>query len=85
MQMGMRTHDSGQARHYRVCITTGEEKMMHTRRRFKLLMADAGKSPYTQREIELSRGEHTVVVVMGNSLHQALAVPAPASVTFTVK
>lgn len=51
----------------------------------KATFVHAGKAPYTKREIELSPGEHTVTVVMGNSLHQALANPAPASVTFTVK
>ncbi len=51
----------------------------------KTAFVHAGKAPYAQREIELGPGRHTVTVVMGNSLHQALANPAPASVTFTVK
>ena len=51
----------------------------------KASFVHAGKAPYTQREIELGPGQHTITVVMGNSLHQALAVPVPASVTFTVK
>jgi hypothetical protein len=51
----------------------------------KATFVHAGKAPYAQRKLELSPGEHTVTVVMGNSLHQALANPAPASVTFTVK
>jgi hypothetical protein len=44
----------------------------------------AGKAPFTSREIELAPGQHTVTVVMGNSVHQVLAEPAPVSVTFTV-
>lgn len=51
----------------------------------KTTYVHAGKAPYGSREIELAPGQHTITVVMGNSAHQALASPAPVSVTFTVK
>lgn len=45
----------------------------------------AGKAPFTTREIELTSGTHTLTVVMGDSVHRVLAVPAPVSITFTVQ
>jgi len=51
----------------------------------KATFIHAGKAPYTTRELELTPGEHTVTVVMGNSAHQVLAAPAPVSVTFKVQ
>ena len=45
----------------------------------------AGKTPYTNREVDLTPGQHTITVVAANAAHQALAVPAPVSVSFTVK
>lgn len=44
----------------------------------------AGKAPYTNREIELAKGQHTITVVAANAAHIALATPAPVSVTFSV-
>lgn len=43
-----------------------------------------GKPPLVTRTLELAPGVHTVTVVMGNSHHEALAAPAPVSVTFEV-
>ena len=54
-------------------IPTGDPKYVH-----------AGAAPLTGRELELSPGQHTIIVVAGNSAHIALASPAPQSVTFTV-
>lgn len=51
----------------------------------KATFVHAGKAPYTTRELELTPGEHTITVVMGNSAHQVLAAPAPVSVTFKVQ
>ncbi len=45
----------------------------------------AGKAPYTSRELELTPGQHTITVVMGDSSHVALAQPTPQIVTFTVQ
>ena len=45
----------------------------------------AGKAPYTNRELDLTAGQHTITIVAANAAHQALAVPAPVSVSFTVK
>jgi Domain of unknown function (DUF4399) len=45
----------------------------------------AGKAPLTSREIELSPGQHTITVVMGNTGHVALDNPAPKSITITVE
>ncbi len=44
----------------------------------------AGKAPYTNRELELAKGQHTITVVAANAAHVALAAPAPVSVTFAV-
>ena len=44
----------------------------------------AGKAPYTNREIELTKGQHTITVVAANAAHVVLATPAPVSVTFLV-
>ena len=44
----------------------------------------AGKAPYTNREIELTKGQHTITVVPANAAHVVLATPAPVSVTFLV-
>jgi hypothetical protein len=44
-----------------------------------------GKTPYTSREIELSKGQHTITVVATNAAHVVLAQPAPVSVTFSVE
>ena len=44
-----------------------------------------GKAPYNNREIELSKGQHTITVVAANAAHIVLAQPAPVSVTFNVE
>jgi hypothetical protein len=44
-----------------------------------------GKTPYNSRELELSKGQHTITVVAANAAHVMLAQPAPATVTFTVE
>ena len=44
----------------------------------------AGKAPYTNRELDLAKGQHTITVVAANAAHIVLATPAPVSVTFTV-
>jgi len=55
-------------------IPTGDPKYVH-----------AGGALLTDRELELSPGQHTITVVAANAAHIALASPTPQSVTFTVK
>lgn len=45
----------------------------------------AGKDPLASRELELSKGTHTITVVMGNAAHFRLAQPEPASITIVVE
>jgi hypothetical protein len=45
----------------------------------------AGKDPLTSRELDLTPGQHTITVVMGNTGHVALDNPAPQSITITVE
>src|SRR5262245_23639433 len=45
----------------------------------------AGKEPLTSRELQLSPGQHTITVVMGNSAHLALSNPVRQSITICVE
>lgn len=45
----------------------------------------AGKDPLALRELELSKGTHTITVVMGNGGHFRVAQPEPVSVTIIVE
>jgi hypothetical protein len=51
----------------------------------KTTYVHAGKAPHGLREIKFAPGQHTITVVMDNSVHQALAMHEPVSMTFTVK
>ena len=45
----------------------------------------AGKEPFTSRELTLTAGKHTIMVVAADSLHRALAMPEPVSISLEVQ
>jgi hypothetical protein len=45
----------------------------------------AGKEPFTERDLTLAPGEHTIWIVAANSGHLALRTPAPVKLTVKVQ